>query len=73
MNREIRVCQGVESSAVALKAILGQMDGSNFPVHAEDLHSNIQTVQQVDEYLNQQSFHTYRKHLNHPGGGNHLR
>jgi phosphoribosyl 1,2-cyclic phosphodiesterase len=69
-SREIRVCQGVDSSAVSLKAILEQMDGSNFPVHSEDLPSKITTVDQVDEYLNAQSFHTVRKHLNHPGGGN---
>ncbi len=69
-GREILVCQGVESNAIALKAILEQMDGSNFPVHAEDLPSQITTVQQVDDYLNAQSFHTVRKDLNHPGGGN---
>ena len=69
-SREIRVCQGVDSNAVALKAILEQMDGSNFPVHSEDLLSSIQTVQQVNDYLNQQSFDTVRKNLNHPGGGN---
>ena len=68
-GREIRVCQGVESNAIALKAILEQMDGSNFPVHSEDLPSRITTVQQVDEYLNDQTFHTIRKDLNHPGGG----
>lgn len=69
-GREIRVCQGVESNAVALKAILEQMDGSNFPVHSEDLPSTITTVQQVDDYLNQQPFKPIRKQLNHPGGGN---
>jgi len=69
-GREIRVCQGVESNEIALKAILEQMDGSNFPVHAEDLPSKIMTVHEVDKYLNAQSFHTHRKHLNHPGGGN---
>lgn len=69
-GREIRVCQGVDSNAIALKAILEQMDGSNFPVAAEDLPSKITTVQQVDEYLNQQTFNTVRKDLNHPGGGN---
>jgi phosphoribosyl 1,2-cyclic phosphodiesterase len=69
-GREIRVCQGVDSNTVALKAILEQMDGSNFPVHAEDLPSKITTVHQVNEYLEAQSFHTVRKHLNHPGGGN---
>ncbi|MBL6692117.1 MAG: MBL fold metallo-hydrolase [Pseudomonadales bacterium] len=69
-GREILVCQGVESNAIALKAILEQMDGSNFPVHAEDLPSKITTVQQVDEYLTAQSFNTVRKDINHPGGGN---
>lgn len=69
-GREILVCQGVESNAIALKAILEQMDGSNFPVHAEDLPSKITTVQQLDEYLTAQSFNTIRKDLNHPGGGN---
>jgi phosphoribosyl 1,2-cyclic phosphodiesterase len=69
-GREIRVCQGVDSNAVALKAILEQMDGSNFPVHSEDLPSKITTVDQVSEYLDAQSFRTVRKHLNHPGGGN---
>jgi phosphoribosyl 1,2-cyclic phosphodiesterase len=69
-GREIRVCQGVDSNAKALKAILEQMDGSNFPVHSEDLPSQINTVQQVDEYLNAQTFKTVRKILNHPGGGN---
>ena len=69
-SREIRVCQGVDSNALALKAILEQMDGSNFPVHSEDLPSKITTVDQVDEYLNAQTFHTVRKKLNHPGGGN---
>lgn len=68
-GREIRVCQGVEGNAVALKAILEQMDGSNFPVRADELPSSITTVQEVDDYLNAQSFHTVRKDLNHPGGG----
>lgn len=69
-GREIRVCQGVDNNAIALKAILEQMDGSNFPVHAEDLPSSITTVQEVDAYLNAQPFSTVRKQLNHPGGGN---
>lgn len=68
-ERDITVCQGVEGNAVALKALLEQMDGSNFPVHAEDLPSRITTIQQVDEYLNVQSWTTIRKDLNHPGGG----
>ena len=69
-GREILICQGVEANAVALKAVIEQMDGSNFPVHAEDLPSRIHTVQQVDAFLGQQTFSTRRKPLNHPGGGN---
>ncbi len=69
-GREIRVCQGVDSNEHSLKSILQQMDGSNFPVHAEDLPSKIMTVHEVDKYLGMQSFQTQRKPLNHPGGGN---
>lgn len=69
-GREIRVCQGVDSNEHSLKSILQQMDGSNFPVHAEDLPSKIMTVHEVDKYLGMQSFQTHRKPLNHPGGGN---
>ena len=68
-GREIIVFQGVESNAIALKALLEQMDGSNFPVHAVDLPSRISTIDAVDEYLANQTFQTHRKHLNHPGGG----
>ena len=69
-GREIRVCQGVDTNEHSLKSILQQMDGSNFPVHAEDLPSKIMTVHEVDKYLGMQSFQTQRKPLNHPGGGN---
>ena len=68
-DRDIIVCQGTEGNAIALKALLEQMDGSNFPVHAEDLPSRIATIQEVDAYLRKQPFHTVRKDLNHPGGG----
>ncbi|HIE90002.1 MAG: MBL fold metallo-hydrolase [bacterium] len=68
-DREIRICQSIDSNAVSLKAILEQMDGSTFPVHSEDLPSKITAVHQVDEYLDAQSFQTTRKPLNHPGGG----
>lgn len=68
-DREIVVLQGVESNATALKALLEQMDGSNFPVHAVDLPSRITTIQEVKKFLLKQSFKTSRKTLNHPGGG----
>lgn len=68
-GRQIMVCQGVEGNAVALKALLEQMDGSNFPVHATELPSKISTIDQVERYLKDLPFETVRKDLNHPGGG----
>ena len=68
-DREIIVFQGVEGNAVALGAILEQMDGSNFPVHAGDLPSRISTIDEVEEYLLDKPYLTQRKDLNHPGGG----
>ena len=68
-DREIIVFQGVEGNAVALAAILEQMDGSNFPVHAGDLSSRIATIDEVEKYLLNKPYKTERKDLNHPGGG----
>ena len=68
-DREIIVFQGVEGNAVALGAILEQMDGSNFPVHAGDLPSRISTIDEVEKYLRDKPYLTQRKNLNHPGGG----
>ena len=68
-GRKIRVLQGVEGNAVALAAILEQMDGSNFPVHAGDLPSEIDTIHSVDDSLSSQAYLVERKDLNHPGGG----
>ena len=68
-GRNITVCQGSEGNAVALRALLEQMDGSNFPVQAMDLPSTIATVDEVERYLAGRSFSTDRKDLNHPGGG----
>ena len=69
-GREIRICQGVKGNETVLRTLLSQMDGSNFPVHAEDLPSKIVTIQAPDQYLDGQPFKTLRKQLNHPGGGN---
>ena len=68
-EREIKVLQGVEGNAAALATILEQMDGSNFPVHAGDLPSNITAIKQVDAFFNEQPYLVERKDLNHPGGG----
>ncbi len=68
-GREIHVFQGVEGNAAALASVLEQMDGSNFPVHASELPSDVSTISEVDDYLRKQDYHTVRKDLNHPGGG----
>lgn len=68
-DREIVVCQGTEDNTISLRGLLEQMDGSNFPVHAGDLPSNISTIQEVEAYLAKQDFKTLRQDLNHPGGG----
>jgi len=68
-DREIIVFQGVEGNAIALGAILEQMDGSNFPVNVGDLPSRISTIDQVENYLQGKPYLTERKDLNHPGGG----
>ncbi|MEX2489631.1 MAG: MBL fold metallo-hydrolase [Pseudomonadales bacterium] len=68
-DREIVICQGIEESTISLRGLLEQMDGSNFPVHAGDLPSNISTIHEVESYLARQDFKTVRQNLNHPGGG----
>ena len=68
-GREIRVCHGVKSDKTPLKTLLTQMDGSNFPVSAEDLPSKVESIQSLDSYLKNQPFNILRKQLNHPGGG----
>jgi len=68
-DRHIVVCQGVDGNASALHSLLEQMDGSNFPVRSDALPSTITVINEVTEYPSQQSFHTRRRTLNHPGGG----
>lgn len=68
-GREIRVCHEVEGNETSLEAILRQMDGSTFPVRADELPSKVTTVHEQDRYLDGQPFRTTRKLLNHPGGG----
>ncbi len=68
-DRNLVVCQGVEANALAMRTILEQMDGSNFPVHSDALPSKVLIVDEVTEYLANQSFSTQRRELNHPGGG----
>ncbi len=68
-DRQINVIEGVEGNKVALHGLLNQMDGSNFPVHAVDLPSSIESIADVGAFLKQQPFSVTREGLNHPGGG----
>jgi phosphoribosyl 1,2-cyclic phosphodiesterase len=68
-DREIVVLQGVQGNAIALESLLNQMDGSNFPVHSEDLPSKVTAIQEVNKFLAAQPFKTDRQFINHPGGG----
>jgi phosphoribosyl 1,2-cyclic phosphodiesterase len=68
-ERQIDILQGSEGNAQALKAVIEQMDGSNFPVHSEDLPSRLNMIDDVGTFLSNQDFVTKRQDLNHPGGG----
>ncbi len=68
-DRRIRVLQGTEGNTMALHGLLEQMDGSNFPVHADDLPSQITNIQDFAGFIEGQAFHTDRRVINHPGGG----
>lgn len=68
-DREISVIEGVESNKIALHGLLKQMDGSNFPVHAEQLPSSISSIRDVPAFLGSRDFSIRRCQINHPGGG----
>ncbi len=68
-GRQINVIEGVESNKIALHGLLKQMDGSNFPVHAQELPSSITSVSDVPAFLGERSFSVKRQEINHPGGG----
>ena len=71
-GRNLIVLQGVESNVSALKTLLEQMDGSNFPVHAEDLPSRVTIIKDVAEaesFFAKRAFSIARRTINHPGGG----
>ncbi len=68
-DREIVVFKRLEGNAIALGSILDQMDGSNFPVHSENLLSRISSIDSLDAYLSHRTYQAQLKQLNHPGGG----
>lgn len=68
-DREINVIEGVDSNKIALHGLLKQMDGSNFPVHAEHLPSAISSIADVPAFLSTCDYKISRQAINHPGGG----
>ncbi len=70
-NRDINVYISVESGQRLLSSLFQQMDGTNFPVRAEDLPSNnIARFKGIEsELYEREGIRVIKQALNHPGGG----
>ncbi|MCG6937001.1 MAG: MBL fold metallo-hydrolase [Gammaproteobacteria bacterium] len=69
-DREINVFTYVKSGHKLLCSLFEQMDGSNFPVKAEDLPSYSRCVfKGTESVLYDKGVKLVKKPLNHPGGG----
>jgi len=69
-DREITAYTSVSSGHQLLCSLFEQMDGSNFPVKAEDLPSNSScTFKGAESELYEKGIHVMKKPINHPGGG----
>jgi phosphoribosyl 1,2-cyclic phosphodiesterase len=69
-GRQIRVYTGTASDHLQLCALFDQMDGANFPVHADELPSNGRCIlEEVEPLLAEDGIMVRRQHINHPGGG----
>ncbi len=69
-ERQINVYTSVESGQQLLCSLFEQMDGSNFPVRADDLPSSSSCIfKGAETVLYEREIHVIRKPLNHPGGG----
>lgn len=70
-GRDINVYTHVESQHRMLCSLLEQMDGSNFPVKADDLPSNsVCKFKGVEsEIYEREGVRVIKQPLNHPGGG----
>lgn len=69
-ERKVRLfpCENRQSSYIY--TLLDQMDGANFPVHADDLPSKIECLgKDVYEIARREGWRIAAKPLNHPGGG----
>jgi len=69
-EREINIYTSVESGHRLLCSLFDQMDGSNFPVKADELPSNSTCVfKGAESELYEKQIYVVKKPLNHPGGG----
>jgi phosphoribosyl 1,2-cyclic phosphodiesterase len=70
-DRDINVFVNVESGHQFLSSMFAQMDGTNFPVKAEDLPSNnMLRFKGIESELYERTGTTViKENLNHPGGG----
>lgn len=69
-DREINIFTNVESGHNLLCSLFEQMDGSNFPVKAEELPShNYCVFKGAESVFYEKGLNLLKKPLNHPGGG----
>lgn len=69
-EREINVYASTRYGENSLCPLFDQMDGSNFPVKADDLPSACHWISNdIETVLKEKDIHIQRKGLNHPGGG----
>lgn len=69
-GRRIRVMTPDPQGYSQLCSLFEQMDGSTFPVRAEDLPSEGKCISEdVVGYMKKEQIHVAHKALNHPGGG----
>jgi len=69
-GREISVFTSDDNGHKQLCSLLGQMDGSSFPIKAEDLPSLSQCfLRGAESVFQEKQLDVVRKGLNHPGGG----
>lgn len=69
-DRQIDVFTSAESGHQLLSSLFDQMDGSNFPVKAEDLPSNSTCIfKGAESVLHERGINIIKKPINHPGGG----
>jgi phosphoribosyl 1,2-cyclic phosphodiesterase len=69
-GRKIRVYPSTLNNHSKLCSLFDQIDGANFPVHAEDLPSSAECIfENIESSLSGDNIQVRRAFLNHPGGG----